>query len=143
MLFLLGIDSAFSFVEGFLTVLQDTKLFCNVPRKIATGVLAIMAFLFSLMYATDAGLIFLDAVDYYVSGLAGSCWYASYFLTRPKINFVMLLVGCFECFAVGFIYRIEDQIASLGAEVVFSYITTTVSVLDVCLSCTRSTSSSG
>lgn len=58
-------------------------------------------------------------------------------LTVPKINFVMLLVGCFECFAVGFLYRIEDQIASLGAEVVSSYITTTVRVLDrACLSCT-------
>jgi len=114
MLFLLGIDSAFSLMEGCLTIVYDSKLFHNVPRKIASGVLIFAAFLLSLMYATDAGLIFLDAVDYY-------------------INFVMLLVGCFECFAVGFLYRIEDQIASLGVEVVSSYITTTFgSVIIAC-----------
>ena len=63
MLFLLGIDSAFSFMEGFLTVLKDTKLFANVDRKILSFGTALCAFLFSLMYATDAGLIFLDTVD--------------------------------------------------------------------------------
>lgn len=67
MLFLLGIDSAFSLMEGCLTIVYDSKLFHNVPRKIASGVLIFAAFLLSLMYATDAGLIFLDAVDYYVS----------------------------------------------------------------------------
>ena len=133
MLFLLGIDSAFSLMEGCLTIFYDAKSFRNVPRQITSGVLIVVAFLFSLMYATDAGLIFLDAVDYYVSVLAGCCCCGGMqillFLTVPKINFVMLLVGCFECFAVGYIYRIEDQVASLGAEVVSSYVTTTVRML--------------
>lgn len=77
MLFLLGIDSAFSFLEGFLTVLGDTKAFHNVDRKKTSFVVSLLAFLLSLLYATDAGLIFLDTIDYY-------------------INFVMLLVGGFE-----------------------------------------------
>ena len=106
MLFLLGIDSAFSFMEGFLTVLQDTKLCHNVNRKLLSLGIALLAFLLSLMYATDAGLIWLDTIDYY-------------------INFVMLLVGGFECFAAGWIYKIEDQIERLGANVVFTYIGTT------------------
>lgn len=62
MLFLLGIDSAFSFMEGFLTVLGDTKAFSKVNRKLTSFVLATVAFLLSLMYATDAGLIFLDTI---------------------------------------------------------------------------------
>jgi SNF family Na+-dependent transporter len=105
MLFLLGIDSAFSFMEGFLTVLGDTKAFHKVDRKITSFVLAMTAFLLSLMYATDAGLIFLDTIDYY-------------------INFVMLLVGGFECFAAGWVYKIENQIENLGAAIVFSHMCT-------------------
>jgi SNF family Na+-dependent transporter len=106
MLFLLGIDSAFSFLEGFLTVLHDTELLKNVPRKVLCLVMSVCAFLFSLMYATDAGLIFLDTIDYY-------------------INFVMLLVGGFECFAAGWVYKIEQQIERLDARIVFSYMFTT------------------
>ena len=53
MLFFLGIDSAFSFVEGFLTVLGDTKLFQNVDKKITTFVVTLVAWLLGLLYATD------------------------------------------------------------------------------------------
>jgi len=42
MLFLLGIDSAFSFMEASLTVLADTKLFQHVERKKASFVLTMM-----------------------------------------------------------------------------------------------------
>ena len=62
MLFLLGIDSAFSFMEGFLTVLQDTKLFQDVDRWLLSLGVAFAAFLLSLIYATDAGFIFLDTI---------------------------------------------------------------------------------
>merc|ERR1711957_445316 len=57
-------------------------------------------------YCTDAGLNFLDTIDYY-------------------INFVMLFVGGVECFAAGWVYKIEDQIESLGANIVIAYIVTT------------------
>ena len=114
MLFLLGIDSAFSFVEAFLTAFQDAERFKNVNRKILTLFISVVAFLFSLMYATDAGLIWLDTIDYY-------------------INFVMLLVGGFECYAAGWIYGIEEQIDNLGAKIVFSYMITTFgSVIVAC-----------
>jgi SNF family Na+-dependent transporter len=53
MLFLLGIDSAFSFLEGFLTVLEDTKAFHSVSRKKASFALAFVAFLLSLIYAVS------------------------------------------------------------------------------------------
>lgn len=114
MLFMLGIDSAFSFMEAFLTVLHGTTLFCNVDRKRASLVLTACAFLLSTLYATDAGLIFLDSVDYY-------------------INFVIIFVGFVKCVAAGWVYGIETQIKRLGPKIVFAYIATTFgSVLLAC-----------
>ena len=54
------------------------------------------------MLATDAGLYFLDTVDYY-------------------INFCLLLIGLFETFGAGWIFGIEKQIEELGASIVFSF----------------------
>jgi hypothetical protein len=62
----------------------------------------LIGFLFSFIYATDAGLIFLDTVDFY-------------------INFVMLFVGFLETFAAGWIYGLEEQVYELGKPAVFSY----------------------
>jgi hypothetical protein len=59
----------------------------------------------SWIYATDAGLTFLDTVDFYV-------------------NFVMLLVGFFETFAAGWMFGLEEQIESLGPTIVFIYMFT-------------------
>jgi len=55
--------------------------------------------------ATDAGLNYLDCVDYY-------------------INYCFLISGFFESFGAGWIYGIEDSIRDLGAPVVFSYMLT-------------------
>jgi hypothetical protein len=101
MLFTLGIDSAFSFNEGFLIVLCDTALFKNVAKWKISAMITVMSFLFSLIYATDAGYYFFDLMDYY-------------------INFVMILVGAFECFSAGWIYNFEEQIDALGAPIVFT-----------------------
>jgi len=106
MLFLLGIDSAFSFVEAFLVCLQDaSSVMANIKPKTTCFIITIVAWLFSLLYATDAGLFFLDTVDYY-------------------INFVMILVGFFQCFAAGWIYNFSEQIDNLGSPIVFSFIAT-------------------
>merc|ERR1712048_1251470 len=79
-LFLLGIDSALAFVESLLTVLQDTVYFKDTSRRKLLVMLVLPNFFFSMLYCTDAGLSFLDVVDFY-------------------INFVMLLVGFLELFA--------------------------------------------
>ena len=78
-LFLLGIDSGFALLEGGLTAAGDTVYFCKVTKAKLSGFGCVIGFLFSLIYATDAGLIFLDTVDFY-------------------INFVMLFVGFLEIF---------------------------------------------
>ena len=76
-LFLLGIDSAFSFVEGFSTVARDTEYFHLTPKWQIAGVLCLVGWLISLMYTSDAGFAWLDVIDFY-------------------INFTMLIVGFFE-----------------------------------------------
>ena len=103
-LFLLGIDSAFAFLEAISTVVSDTVFFQDTAKWKVTLGLCTIGFLFSLMYATDAGLNFLDVIDFY-------------------INFVMLLVGFFECFAAGWVYGIEKTIRKCGYLATFSYMT--------------------
>merc|ERR1711957_406722 len=61
--------------------------------------------LVGLIFITDAGFIWLDAVDWY-------------------INFILLLVGFLEVFGAGWIFGIEDQISEIGSEVVISYMCT-------------------
>jgi solute carrier family 6 GABA transporter-like protein 1 len=101
-LFLLGIDSGFAFQEALITVLKDTVYFQDVIRwKLAMG-LCVLGFFFSLMYCTDAGLNFLDVIDYY-------------------INFVMILVGFFEAFGSAWAYGMEDQIKNCGKPAVISF----------------------
>lgn len=106
MLFILGIDSAFSFLEAFLISLGDTVFLRRFKKQHAALLLSVVAWLFSFIYATDAGLVFLDTIGYY-------------------INFAMLLVGFAECFAAGWIYNFEEQLDNLGVGIVCSYATTT------------------
>eukprot|EP00545_Synedropsis_sp_CCMP1620_P011504 CAMPEP_0119008526 /NCGR_PEP_ID=MMETSP1176-20130426/3760_1 /TAXON_ID=265551 /ORGANISM="Synedropsis recta cf, Strain CCMP1620" /LENGTH=674 /DNA_ID=CAMNT_0006960877 /DNA_START=57 /DNA_END=2081 /DNA_ORIENTATION=+ len=101
-LFLLGIDSGFGLLEGSLTAAADTVFLSKFSKAQLAGGMSIIGFLLSLIYCTDAGLIFLDATDFYV-------------------NFIMLLVGFLETFAAGWIFGIEDSINELGAGAVYSY----------------------
>lgn len=102
MLFLLGIDSAFSLLEGVMTVARDTTIFKDTPKWKVSGVGCITGFLCSLMYATDAGLFWLDVIDFY-------------------LNFFMLLVGFFETFSLGWVYGIDVQFEKFGTKAVVSY----------------------
>lgn len=112
-LFMLGIDSAFALAEAVTTVIHDTVIFQHASRLVVTGVMCILGFLSGLLYCTDAGLTFLDAADFY-------------------INFMLLLVGFFECFAVGWVYGLSPQTAKVGTLPVYSLMAT--ALLPVCLS---------
>ena len=94
-LFLLGIDSAFAILEAALTVVKDSKFGENVSVWKMTAIACFLGWSTSLYYATDAGLNFLDVVDFY-------------------INFAMLAVGGFEAFSAGWIYGIEKSIEKIG-----------------------------
>eukprot|EP00798_Chlamydomonas_sp_ICE-L_P022541 gene22541-29667_t len=113
-LFLLGIDSAFSPIEGVITVSKDSMLLKDVSRRSIVAVTCVAGFLCGIPYCTDAGLYILDMVDFYV-------------------NFMLILVGFFECFSVGWMYGIEKQTENIGWKpVIFYPITTFGSVSVAC-----------
>lgn len=103
-LWLLGIDSAFAFLEAFLSVLSDTVYFEKVPRFWLAMGMSIIGFMFSLLYCVDSGLSFLDVIDFY-------------------INFVMILVGFFEAFGSAWAYDIVGQMERQSKPVVYSFFT--------------------
>jgi len=94
-LVLLGIDSAFSLLEGVVTCLKDTTLCKDVPKWMVSAGVCIPGFFLSFIYCTDAGLFWLDVIDYY-------------------LNFMLIIVGFFETFGLGWIYGIEEQIEKFG-----------------------------
>lgn len=108
-LFLLGIDSAFALTEALLTVVKDSEFGKSKNEKGIVIVAACVGCLMGLIYVTDAGLIFLDVVDFYV-------------------NFIMLLIGFSKAFAAGWMYDLNSQIEKYGT-VAKLYITTTFGAL--------------
>lgn len=82
----LGIDSAFSLVEGTSTAISD-KFGAN-RKKTTIGVI-IVGFVISLLYATKAGLYWLDIVDRYVN------------------NFGILIVGFIEILIIARVINVS------------------------------------
>lgn len=80
----LGIDSAFSIVEGISTALQDRYKKVRV-EKIALLVCG-LGFAAGIIFTTNAGLYLLDIVDHFVS------------------NFNLLIAGMLQAFVVGWVY---------------------------------------
>eukprot|EP00592_Proboscia_alata_P023477 CAMPEP_0194407786 /NCGR_PEP_ID=MMETSP0176-20130528/5758_1 /TAXON_ID=216777 /ORGANISM="Proboscia alata, Strain PI-D3" /LENGTH=625 /DNA_ID=CAMNT_0039207587 /DNA_START=80 /DNA_END=1960 /DNA_ORIENTATION=+ len=101
-LILLGLDSAFSILEGVVTVMGDTTFFKDKPKWVVTLIFSVIGFVCSLLYANDAGLFFLDVIDYY-------------------INFMLLLIGFLETFSAGWMYGLEKQIEAVGTLPVASF----------------------
>ena len=90
-LLFLGIDSAFSIVEGILAGIRDR--FGRVSKTFVAGTFCIIGFCCSMFFATSSGLMWLDIVDN---------WMANYGLAT---------VGLLECVAVAYFFRhreIED-----------------------------------
>jgi len=102
MLFLLGIDSAFSMIEACTTVVCDTDFATERgwTKPWVSLVLCILAYLIAIPFCTDVGPYHMDIFDNYVS-------------TKG-----MIFVGMMETFALGWIYLVEDQAAIVGADAV-------------------------
>ncbi|MFW6456727.1 MAG: hypothetical protein ACOC0A_00375 [Planctomycetota bacterium] len=84
----LGIDSAFSLVEGIVTgFLDHTKRF---SKPVLTALFCVMGFIGSLFICTTGGLMWLDILDNWMS------------------NYGLVLVGLLECVAVGYFFHISD-----------------------------------
>ena len=84
----LGIDSAFSILEGIIAGFRDRFPRLSKPRL--TAMFCGLGFLGSLLFSTRAGLMWLDIVDNWMS------------------NYGLVLVGLLECIAVGYFFHIEE-----------------------------------
>ena len=84
MLLTLGIDSAFSLVEAFITGLSE-KL--KVAKYFIIYGTAILGFLLGIIYTTEAGLLWLDAVDYFCN------------------NYGLVIVVIIEAIVIGWIHK--------------------------------------
>lgn len=86
MLITLGIDSAFSMVEGVTTVASDKF---KISTEIVALVVCVFAFIAGVIFTTDAGIYFLDIVDHFLT------------------EFGLILMGIFQSIAVGWIFGAE------------------------------------
>ncbi len=80
----LAIDSAFSIVEGVSTAVADKFKFTH--RKVTIAI-CLVSGIFSLLFATRAGLAWLDIVDNWTN------------------QYHMILIGIAECLAVGWFFK--------------------------------------
>ncbi|XP_074651903.1 sodium- and chloride-dependent taurine transporter-like [Tubulanus polymorphus] len=92
MIILLGLDSQFVGVEGFVTAIVDaypTQLRKGYRREICIGIICFISFLIGLSMVTNGGMYVFQLFDYY----SGSR--------------IILLVGFFECIAIGWVYGVK------------------------------------
>jgi len=80
-----GIDSAFSMIEP-ITFGINRKF--KMSKAKATGLICILGFLTSLIFATGSGLHWLDIVDHFIA------------------NFGLVLVGLVECLILGWMFKL-------------------------------------
>lgn len=97
MLVTLAIDSAFSIVEGVSASVSD-KFKLN-PRS-TTKVICFIAAIISFLYATKAGLAWLDIVDHWTN----------------MIN--LILIGILECIAIGWCFNLDKVLQQINRNTV-------------------------
>jgi len=102
MLFLLGIDSAFSMIEACTTVICDTDFAGNRgwTKTWVSLALCILGFLIAIPFCTDVGPYHMDLFDDYVN-------------TKG-----MIFVGIMEAFSLGWVYQRDKQCELVGTEAV-------------------------
>lgn len=83
LLLTLGIDSAFSLVEGGVAGGMDRW---GMNRKKITFLVCLLAFLGGIIFTTQGGLIWLDTVDHFIT------------------NFGLALAGLATCLVVGYVF---------------------------------------
>lgn len=92
-LFMLGIDSAFSMVEATSTVICDTAWGKKWPRMFVAFVLCFGGFCISVPFCTNWGFVLFDVIDHYL------CAY------------LLIVVGIMQCAGVGWGFDAEETMA--------------------------------
>jgi SNF family Na+-dependent transporter len=85
-LLLFGIDSAFSFIEGVTTTINDVAFFRGYPRAFISMMVCIVGALCSLVYCFNWGFELLDLVDYYIN------------------TFLLVFIGIIQCLGCGWAF---------------------------------------
>lgn len=81
-----GIDSAFSMVEPMVSGIHGKW---RISKAKATGIMCIIGFFISLVFATGGGLHWLDIVDHFIA------------------NFGLVMIGLVECLILGWMYTLS------------------------------------
>jgi len=102
MLFLLGIDSAFSMIEACTTVICDTDFAGShgMTKPWVSLALCFVGFMIAVAFCTDVGPHHMDLFDDYVN-------------TKG-----MIFVGIMEAFSLGWVYQYEKQCKIVGPSAV-------------------------
>lgn len=100
MLFTLAIDSAFSILEAIITAFVD-KFWWDKERT--TFWFCLIGFCSSLIFATRAGLYWLDVIDHFVN------------------DFNLIVIGLTECLALGWIFGAKKLRDYLNSNTNFKY----------------------
>ncbi|RMG00190.1 MAG: sodium-dependent transporter [Nitrospirae bacterium] len=80
-----GISSSVSIIEAFTSALIDKF---GINRKVLVSILSVLGFLGSIIFTTQAGLIWLDIVDHFLT------------------NYGLVVVGIAECILAGWLFDI-------------------------------------
>ena len=80
-----GIDSAFSMIEPFTASISSKW---RMSKAWATGLICVVGFVISVVFALGAGLHWLDVVDHFVA------------------NFGLVTIGLLECIILGWLFRV-------------------------------------
>jgi solute carrier family 6 GABA transporter-like protein 1 len=102
-LMVLGISSSFPMLDSVVTLILDSDLGPRLPRPLVATALAIIAFLLSLIYCTEAGFYIMDGVDKFLNNIA------------------LVFVVWSECVAATTVYRYKDVVDQVGLSAFVSY----------------------
>ena len=80
-----GIDSAFSMIEPISSGLHDKW---KISKARATGIICIIGFFASLIFATNSGIHWLDIIDHHIA------------------SFGLVTIGLVECIVLGWLYKL-------------------------------------
>ena len=100
-LFTLGVDSAFSMVEATSTVITDTPTGRKIPKKCTALFLCVAGMAMSTIFCFNWGFTYFDVVDHYLA------------------VYLMLLLGVFQCFGAGWVWRFDEAVAAGGKTAVY------------------------
>uniref|UniRef100_A0A7S3MRI5 Uncharacterized protein n=1 Tax=Strombidium inclinatum TaxID=197538 RepID=A0A7S3MRI5_9SPIT len=89
-MFISGIDSAFSYIEGFVTNLVDGFKW---NRQFAAAFVCLLGMLISAVFTTNFGWVLFDLVDHYIS------------------SYIVIGVGLMQCISVGWLFEKETTAA--------------------------------